>query len=101
MICRAGAVYDRTRFKCLTGEPELRKTCRVILTKALDVETQVIELIPGTIIILSVGETVSLFCSSGCSFACVTFSIALTRIFYKRHVLHVHALQWRKLYFIW
>ena len=82
MICRAGAVYDRTRFKCLTGEPELRKTCRVILTNALDVETQVIELIPGT-------------------FACVTFSIALTRIFYKRHVLHVHALQWLKLHFIW
>ena len=46
MICRAGAVYDRTRFKCprgiLTGEPELRKTCRVKLTKAHDVETQVI-----------------------------------------------------------
>ena len=68
MICRAGAVYDRTRFKCprgiLTGEPELRKTCRVKLTKVLDAETQVIELIPGTFIILSVGETVSLFCSS-------------------------------------
>ena len=68
MICMAGAVYDRTRFKCprgiLTGEPELRKTCRVKLTKVLDAETQVIELIPGTFIILSVRETVSLFCSS-------------------------------------
>ena len=68
MICRAGAVYDRSRFKCprgiLTGEPELRKTCRVKVTKTHNAETQITELIPGTFIILSVGETVSLFCSS-------------------------------------
>ena len=67
-ICRPGATFDRTRFKCprgiLTGEPELRKTCRVKVTKILILETQITELIPGTFVILSVGETVSLFCSS-------------------------------------
>jgi len=51
-ICRAGAVYDRSRIKCpkgiLTGEPEIRKTCRVKVTKTLNLETQITQLIPGT-----------------------------------------------------
>ena len=62
MICRDGAVFDRSRFTCprgiLTGEPELRKTCRVKVPKTLELETQITELITGTFVILSIRETV-------------------------------------------
>ena len=67
IIFRAGAIYDRTRFQCprgiLTGEHSLRKQCRVTVTKALTVETTVIEFLPGTFVILTHGEMISLLCS--------------------------------------
>ena len=67
IICRAGAIYDRTRFQCprgiLTGEHSLRKQCRLTVTKALTVETTVIEFLPGTFVILTHGEMISLLCS--------------------------------------
>ena len=66
-ICRAGAIYDRTRFQCprgiLTGEQSLRKQCKVTVTKALTEETTVMEFLPGTFVILTHGETISLLCS--------------------------------------
>ena len=67
IICRAGAIYDRTRFQCprgiLTEEQSLRKQCRVTVAKALTVETTVIEFLPGAFVILTHGEMISLLCS--------------------------------------
>ena len=67
MICRAGAIFDRSRFQCprgiLTGELSLRKQCRITLTKALTTFTTVREILPGVIVILTRGEKVSLLCS--------------------------------------
>ena len=51
MICRAGAIFDRTRFQCprgiLTAELSLRKQCRITLTKVLTTFTTVHEILPG------------------------------------------------------
>lgn len=68
MVCRAGAIYDRTRFKCprgiLTGEVALRNKCKVTIRAQTDTDTTVTELFPGTFVIVTYGEHVSLLCTN-------------------------------------
>ena len=67
VVCRTGPIYDRTRFQCargvLTGEVALRKTCRVTISRAdAAARSTVYEILPGTVIISTLGESYSLHC---------------------------------------
>ena len=96
MICRAGAIFDRTRFQCprgiLTAELSLRKQCRITLTKALTTFTTVHEILPGVIVILTRGEKVSLLCSGDPEVRLTLLSGAYALRL--RHDCHVKAEGW-------
>ena len=68
MLCRAGAIYNRFRFECprgiLTGEVNLRKKCKVTIRPQTDTDTTVTELFPGTFVIVTYGEQISLLCAN-------------------------------------
>ena len=96
MICRAGAIFDRTRFQCprgiLTAELSLRKQCRITLTKVLTTFTTVHEILPGVIVILTRGEKVSLLCSGDPELRLTLLSGAY--VLRLRHDCHVKAEGW-------
>ena len=68
LVCRAGAIYDRSRFEyprgILTGEVNLRKKIKVTIRPQTDTDTTVTELFPGTFVIVTYGEQISLLCTN-------------------------------------
>ena len=65
-ICRTGPIFNRSRTQCsrgiITGERELRQSCKITITSDANARTMVHEILPGMVAVSTTGESPSLLC---------------------------------------